>query len=75
MLGGENNIVILATTGSNNSRNLGFMNQPELLNVATSRQLMKLIVGDDGETFAQGSNASRRIYDFIASHGSILFSH
>jgi len=76
MLGGENNIVILATTRSNNSRNLGFMNQPELLNVATSRQLMKLIiVGDDGETFAQGSNASRRIYDFIASHGSILFSH
>jgi superfamily I DNA and/or RNA helicase len=75
MLGGENNIVILATTRSNNSRDLGFINQPELLNVATSRQLMKLIVvGDDGETFSEGSNTSRRIYDFIASHGSILFS-
>jgi superfamily I DNA and/or RNA helicase len=73
MLGNENNIVILATTRSNNSRNLGFMNQPELLNVATSRQLMKLIiVGDDGETFAEGSNASRRIYDFINAHGSML---
>jgi ATP-dependent RNA/DNA helicase IGHMBP2 len=76
MLGNENNIVILATTRSNNSRNLGFMNQPELLNVATSRQLMKLIiVGDDGETFAEGSKASRRIHDFVESHGSILFSH
>jgi superfamily I DNA and/or RNA helicase len=76
MLGCENNIIILATTRSNNSRNLGFMNQPELLNVATSRQLMKLIiVGDDGETFAEGSSASRRIHNFISSHGSILFSH
>jgi superfamily I DNA and/or RNA helicase len=75
MLGCENNIVILATTRSNNSRNLGFMNQPELLNVATSRQLMKLIiVGDDGETFVEGSSVSRGIYDFIASHGSLLVS-
>jgi superfamily I DNA and/or RNA helicase len=75
MLGAENDIVVLATTRYNTSRDLGFMNQPELLNVATSRQLMKLIiVGDDGETFSEGSNASRRIYDFIASSGSMLMS-
>ena len=37
MLGAENDIVILATTRSNSTRDLGFMNQPELLNVATSR--------------------------------------
>lgn len=73
MLGGEDDVVILATTRSNTSRDLGFVNQPELLNVATSRQLMKLIiVGDDGETFAEGSNASRRIHDFIASKGCML---
>jgi hypothetical protein len=34
---------------------------------------MKLIiVGDDGETFSEGSNASRKIYDFIASNGCML---
>ena len=41
MLGGENDVVILATTRSNNSNDIGFMTQPELLNVATSRQLKK----------------------------------
>jgi superfamily I DNA and/or RNA helicase len=70
MLGAENDIVILATTRSNTSRDLGFMNQPELLNVATSRQLMKLIiVGDASNTFASGCKTSGRIYDFVASHG------
>jgi len=45
--------------------NLGFMTQPELLNVATSRQLMKLvIVGDAKETFSEGCVTSRRIHDF-----------
>jgi len=49
------------------------MTKPELLNVATSRQLMKLIIiGDAGETFTEGCIASRRIHDFIASHGSFL---
>jgi superfamily I DNA and/or RNA helicase len=73
MLGAENDIIILATTRSNSSRELGFMTQPELLNVATSRQLMKLIVvGDPGETFSEGSVTSRRIHDFIASRGSFL---
>ncbi len=71
--GGENDIVILATTRSKSSRELGFMTQPELLNVATSRQLMKLIiVGDARETFSEGCITSRRIYDFIASRGSII---
>ena len=73
MLGAENDIVILATTRSNSSRDLGFMNQPELLNVATSRQLMKLIiVGDAAETFACGCRTSGRIYDFVASHGRCI---
>ena len=73
MLGAENDIVVLATTRSNDCKDLGFMNQPELLNVATSRQLMKLIiVGDDGETFAEGSVTSKKIYDFISSRGSFL---
>ena len=30
MLGAENDVLILATTRSNPSRDLGFMNQPEL---------------------------------------------
>jgi superfamily I DNA and/or RNA helicase len=69
MLGAENDIVILATTRSNSSRDLGFMKQPELLNVATSRQLMKLIiVGDGAETFAGGCSTSGRIHNFVASH-------
>ena len=73
MLGAENDIIILATTRSNSSRDLGFMTQPELLNVATSRQLMKLIiVGDAAETFAGGCRTSGRIYDFVTSHGSLL---
>jgi AAA domain len=73
MLGGENDVVILATTRSNASRDLGFVNQPELLNVATSRQLMKLIlVGDNGETFSEGSHASKKIYDFILSKGCLM---
>jgi len=68
MLGAD--VVILATTRSNSSRDLGFMNQPELLNVATSRQLIKLIiVGDASETFAEGCKTSGRIYDFVTSHG------
>jgi AAA domain-containing protein len=70
MLGAENDVVILATTRSNTFRDLGFMNQPELLNVATSRHLMKLIiVGDASDTFASGCKTSGRIYDFIASCG------
>ena len=68
MLGAENDIVILATTRSNSARDLGFMNQPELLNVATSRQLMKT-VGDAAETFAEGCKTSGEIYDFVASRG------
>lgn len=47
MLGGENDIIIFATTRSNHSKELGFMIQPELLNVATSRQHMKLIIVGD----------------------------
>jgi superfamily I DNA and/or RNA helicase len=37
MLGAENDIVILATTRSNSSRDLGFMNQLELLNATYER--------------------------------------
>ncbi|MGB8936133.1 MAG: AAA domain-containing protein [Candidatus Nitrosopolaris sp.] len=71
MLGAENDIVILATTCSNSSRDLGFMNQPELLNVATSRQQMKLIIiGDAGETFAEGCVTSRKIHDYVRRNGS-----
>ena len=73
MLGAENDIIILATTRSNASRELGFMNEPELLNVATSRHLTKLIiVGDNRNTFSEGSVTSKRIYDFIASTGSCI---
>jgi superfamily I DNA and/or RNA helicase len=72
MLGAENDIVIFATTRSNPSRDLGFIIQPELLNVATSRQLLKLvIVGDAKETFSEGSDTSKKIYDFIESKGSM----
>jgi superfamily I DNA and/or RNA helicase len=47
--------------------------QPELLNVATSRQLKKLvIVGDTMETFSEGCMTSKRIYDFIVKHGTIV---
>jgi superfamily I DNA and/or RNA helicase len=67
MLGGENDVIILATIRSNASRDLGFVNQPELLNVATSRHLMKMIiVGYDQETFSKGSNT------FISSKGCML---
>jgi DNA polymerase III delta prime subunit len=73
MLGGENEVVIFATTRSNASRELGFVRQSEFLNVATSRQRRKLIiVGDASDTFAEGSNVSHRMYDFIASHGNLL---
>ena len=73
MLGGENDIIIFATTRSNSTKDLGFLMQPEILNVATSRQLRKLIiVGDAGETFSEGSRTSGRIFDFIAAHGSSI---
>jgi superfamily I DNA and/or RNA helicase len=73
MLGGENEVIILATTRSNASRFLGFIAQPELLNVATSRQLKKLIiVGDNRDTFSEGSKTSRSMYDFITRKGSII---
>jgi superfamily I DNA and/or RNA helicase len=73
MLGAENDVAIFATTRSNNSRDLGFLTQPELLNVATSRQLKKLIVvGDSGETFAEGSKTTRKMYDFIGTHGTLI---
>ena len=69
MLGAENEIVILATTRSNSSRDLGFMTQPELLNVATSRQLMKLIIAGDSVKHLLMARSSGRIYDFVSSHG------
>jgi AAA domain len=70
MLGAENDVLILATTRSNLSRDLGFMNQSELLKIATSRKLMKLIVvGDASETFTEGCKTSGRIYDFVTSRG------
>ncbi len=73
MLGGENDIIVLASTRSNASRDLGFISQPELLNVATSRQLRKLvIVGDNRETFSEGCKVSKKIYDFINKHGTYI---
>ena len=55
MLGGENDVIIFATTRSNYMRDLGFTSQAELLNVATSRHRRKLIiVGDANNTFAEG---------------------
>jgi superfamily I DNA and/or RNA helicase len=73
-LGAENDIAIFATTRSNIDRKLGILAVgPELLNVATSRQRMKLIVvGDSNLTFSEGSRTTRRIYDFIESHGIIV---
>ena len=50
-------------------RDLGFIKLP---NVATSRQLLKLvIVGNEKETFSEGSDTSKKIYDFIESKGSM----
>ena len=73
MLGAENDIIIFATTRSNQFNNLGFIIQPKMLNVATSRQLMKLvIVGDAKETFSKRSDTSRKIYNFIESKGSMI---
>jgi superfamily I DNA and/or RNA helicase len=73
MLGGENDIIIFATTRSNSTKDLGFLMEPEILNVATSRQLRKLIiVGDAGETFSEGSRTSGKIFDFIAAQGSSI---
>ena len=52
------------------------MMQREMLNVATSRQLMKLvIVGDAKETFSEGSDTSKKIYDFITEKGSIILAN
>ena len=73
MLGEENDVIIFPTTRSNSSRDLGFLMQPELLNVATSRQLKKLIiVGDSGETFSEGSKTTKKMFDFISSKGSLV---
>jgi superfamily I DNA and/or RNA helicase len=72
-MGGENDIIIFATTRSNPTRDLGFVTQPEILNVATSRQLRKLIVvGDNAETSSEGSPTSKRMFDFIAAKASML---
>ena len=57
----------IAITHSNFSGDLGFMTGPELLNVATSRQLMKpIIVRDAAETLPDGCRTSGSIYNFIA---------
>jgi hypothetical protein len=73
-LGAENDIAIFATTRSNPDRELGILAVgPELLNVATSRERMKLVVvGDSNVTFSEGSRTTRRIYDFIESHGTVV---
>ncbi|MGB0026302.1 MAG: AAA domain-containing protein, partial [Nitrososphaeraceae archaeon] len=64
---GENDIIIFATTHSNQDKKLGFVKRPEFLNVASSRQKKKLIiVGDRGETFSEGSITSKKIYVFSA---------
>ena len=73
MLGGENDVIIFATTRSNLTRDLGFTSKAELLNVATSRHLGKLIiVGDANNTFVEGCNISRKIYDFIFTYGIMI---
>jgi hypothetical protein len=56
-------------------RDLGFTSQAELLNVATSRHLRKLIiVGDANNTFAEGCSISGKIYDFISTHGTMIIN-
>jgi superfamily I DNA and/or RNA helicase len=73
MLGGENDVIIFATTRSNSRRDLGFISHTELLKVATSRQLRKqIILGDNGESFSEGSSASNKIHDFVNKHGSYV---
>jgi len=69
-LGAENDVVIFSTTRSNANMAWGIAAQPELWNVATSRERMKLIiVGDSGTTFSEGSRVTKLVYDFVEKHG------
>lgn len=71
MLGSENDVIILMTTRSNQNQDLGFLKfQPEILNVGTTRHRCKLIiVGDNHDTFSDGSRASRYMFDFMDRQG------
>jgi hypothetical protein len=81
-LGLEADVVIFQTVRSNRKGFLGISGVKELLNVATSRCKMKLIIIGDWSTFADGigfiegvglfSSRSRKMADFIESHGSIV---
>jgi len=81
-LGLEADVVIFQTVRSNKRRYLGMTGVREVLNVATSRCRMKMILVGDWATFADGigfidrvglfSSRSRRMASFIESQGSIV---
>jgi hypothetical protein len=81
-LGLEADVVIFQTVRSNKKGYLGMTGVREVLNVATSRCRMKLIIVGDWSTFADGiaffegvglySSRSRRMASFIQSHGAIV---
>jgi hypothetical protein len=81
-LGLEADVVIFQTVRSNRRGFLGMTGVKEVLNVATSRCRMKLIIVGDWSTFADGigfidgvglfSSRSRRMASFIESHGSVV---
>jgi len=81
-LGLEADVVIFQTVRSNRKGFLGMSGVKEVLNVATSRCRMKLIIVGDWSTFADGigfieglglfSSRSRKMASFIESHGSIV---
>lgn len=73
MLGLENDLVIFVVTRSNRDHDIGFLrSQPEILNVATTRHRCKLIiVGDHRDTFSDGSNYSRKMFEFMDTRGLV----
>src|SRR6266699_4322556 len=81
-LGLEADVVIFQTVRSNKKGYLGMTGVREVLNVATSRCRMKLVLVGDWSTFADGigfiegvglfSSRSRRMASFIESRGSVV---
>jgi hypothetical protein len=72
--GEENDIVLASLTRSNKSNDIGFMSEPERLNVLLSRARNALIMIGNRETFfnaRKGKEVWQKLFNFLQQEGHI----
>ncbi|RAL64195.1 hypothetical protein DID88_002088 [Monilinia fructigena] len=72
--GEESDIVLVSMTRSNSRKDIGFMSQPQRLNVLISRARNGLIMIGNSDTFInsrKGKEIWKRFFDFISAAGHV----